>query len=67
MMQHTCDRLRGGADEDAKASVPASRQQARKQLQAMAGVSHAALLLGHLSAHLSRSGAEDPMLLRGVW
>ena len=28
MMQHTCDRLRGGADEDAKASVPASRQQA---------------------------------------
>ena len=28
MMQHAGDRLRGGADEDDKASVPASRQQA---------------------------------------
>ena len=57
MTQHTCDRLRGGADEDAKASVPASRQQAASGNGRREPRRLAAWAVGHLSAHRRAASA----------
>ena len=67
MMRHACDRLRGGDDEEDKASVPASRQEAgagdgRRELHRLAAWAPQRPLSGSICCSAGQEGVQGRRL-----